>query len=95
MPNIININEILTTIVATIISGSVKNLFESLSSNIIMPFLYIDLNNDGIHDRENLKKYTIAIGNKNIKVGKFLLSCIEFIILLVIIWLINKIFKSY
>ena len=92
--NIVDKNEIIVTIVATIISGSVSNLFQSLIDNIISPFINIDLNGDGVPDQHNLKNFTINVGGKEIKIGKFIFNLIEFIIVLVIIHLINKTLKD-
>ena len=87
-------NNILVTIIATILSSNITMLTTSLMDNIIMPIINIDLNNDGTPDRENLENWIVNFKGAEIKVGQFILTSIEFIFILIVIYLINKFSKN-
>jgi len=87
-------NNILVTIIATILSSNITMLTKSLMDNIIMPIINIDMNNDGTPDRENLENWVVKVKGVEFKVGQFILTSIEFLFILIIIYLINKFSKN-
>lgn len=84
-------NQILTTLIGTVLASNITLLTKSFMDNIIMPVINMDLNNDGEPDRETLEKFEIHFGGIDMKIGKFLLTIIEFSIILLIIYTINNI----
>lgn len=88
-------NEILTTIIATILAANISTLTKSLMDNILMPLINIDINNDGEADRDTLKKFHIKFRGVDIKIGEFILTLIEFTVILFIIYSIHKLSKKF
>ncbi|ADO67327.1 hypothetical protein crov294 [Cafeteria roenbergensis virus] len=86
-------NDIIVTIIATIVSSNISMLSKSFMKNLVMPIINIDLNNDGIPDRQNLDNWVIHMKGVDLKIGQFLLTFIEFFLILIIIYLINKLSK--
>lgn len=86
-------NNILVTIIATLLSTNITTISKSLMNNIIIPLINIDLNNDGVPDRQNLQQLVININGAKIKIGEFILTIIEFFLILIIIFTINKLSK--
>ena len=84
-------NDILVTIIATILSSHISSVSDSLMKNIIMPLVNIDLNGDGKPDRDNLEDITFHFCGVELKIGKFLLTLLEFLIILMIIFAINSV----
>jgi large-conductance mechanosensitive channel len=87
-------NEIITTIIATILAANISTLTKSLMDNILMPLINIDINNDGEADRDTLKKFYIKFRGVDIKIGEFILTLIEFSIILFIIYYLHKLSKK-
>lgn len=87
-------NDIIVTIIATILSSNVTTLTKSLMDNLILPLVNIDLNNDGIPDRQNLEDWVVDFKGAKIKIGKFMLTFIEFFLIMIIIFFINKLSKK-
>lgn len=87
-------NDIIVTIIATILSSNVTTLTKSLMDNLIIPLINIDLNNDGKPDRENLESWVVDFRGAKIKIGKFLLTFIEFFFIMILIFFINKLSKK-
>ena len=87
-------NNIIITIIATVLSSNITMITKSLMDNIIMPLYNIDLNNDGISDRTNLENFIITYYGTEFKIGKFILTLIEFFIILFILYIINKFSKK-
>lgn len=76
-------NNLIPTVIITILSTFLTDFFISFLENIISPL--IDFNNDGVEDHKNLSSYTIKISGKTIKIGLFLVSLIKLIIIMLII----------
>jgi large-conductance mechanosensitive channel len=76
-------NNLIPTVIITILSTFLTDFFISFLENIISPL--IDFNNDGVEDHKNLSSYTIKINGKIIKIGLFLFSLIKLIIIMLII----------
>lgn len=85
-------NDLVITVVATILSVYVQNLLESIFVNIIKPFINFDINNDGIPDINNLEDYHINIFNKKLYLGKVTISLIQLIIIMYTLQLIKTSF---
>ena len=89
-----NQNEILIAIIVTLLSSSVSNVGTSLAENILSPLANIDLNRDGKSDKQNLEEWVVNISGAEIKIGKFILSLLELLIILIIISILNSYIKK-
>ena len=87
-------NQILTTLIGTILASNITLLTKSFMDNIVLPIINMDLNNDGEPDRETLEKFELNFSGINMKIGKFILTTIEFSIILFIIYIVNNISKN-
>lgn len=83
-------NDLVITVVATILSAYVQNLIESIFVNVIKPFINIDIDNDGIPDVKNLEDFHINILNKKIYLGKVVISFIQLLIIMYSLQLIKR-----
>ena len=88
----INDNKIYNTILSTVIGTYVTNLVICFCNDIITPVLNRDINNDGIKDIYKYENYIIRIFNINFRLGHFITEFFNFIIIMYIIFYINKIF---
>lgn len=89
-----NHNDILIAVIITILSTSVANVGTSLAQNIVSPLLNIDLNGDGKADRKNLEEWEVKTLGTEIKVGKFVLSLLELILVVMIVVMLNSLIKK-
>jgi len=83
-------NEILTAVIAALISSQAADLANSFLDNIFLPIISSDTNKDGKPDIDKLKKYSINFGNNSLGIGKVIISLIRFIFILFIIYLLSK-----
>lgn len=82
-------------VMGTMISSFVTELAYSFINNLIMPlFNYVDINNDNKPDMKQLKKMNVTVGKRTFRIGDFLYSLIRFIIILIILVYISKIFNK-
>tara|TARA_B100001287_G_C22323006_1_gene362567 strand:+ start:176 stop:511 length:336 start_codon:yes stop_codon:yes gene_type:complete len=83
-------NNLIPTIIATVVSTHITELTHSLATNIVEPIINRDADNDGKADIQNFEKYELNIIGIKFKVGKFLISLIKVLFIFFIIFLVNK-----
>lgn len=86
-------NQIIATIISTILSTYITEYSNSVISNLIMPIIYRDANNDSEPDINKYKNYIINIKGAKFKIGQFYIDSIKFILICVIIFFITKTFN--
>jgi large-conductance mechanosensitive channel len=84
-------NNIITTIVATVISERISDVSSSLIECLFLPILNRDADGDGEADIKNIKDFQIKISGINFKIGEFTISLLKFIFILFMIYQVNKI----
>jgi len=87
-------NNILVTVVATIISSCVSELSESMVNDLILPIINRDSDGDGEADITNIATYEYKVKGINFKLGKFIMIAIKFIIILFITYQVSTILKN-
>ena len=80
-------------IVGSILSSRIDTISEDLLNYIILPILSIDRDNDGKADITVLEKMNINIYGITFEIGKFLISLIKFIIILLLLFISFKLFN--
>ncbi len=80
--------EIVGLTIASIIGLSVASVSKTFSTEIIMPILQPLFS-------ENWKTYKISIGSSNLGIGLFLSEIIHLLIVVIIMFIIYTIFKTY
>jgi len=83
-------NDILTSILITIIAGHVAKISDSLTENIILPIIDFDIDGDGKGDGKRLINFEIKLYGTTFRLGKFITSVAEFILVLYIVNLLTK-----
>ena len=87
-----NQNLVLTVLV-TVISNYVYELVTSLINYIILPFIYKEKDNmTNDNQNNNPNDYVMKINGVTLKTGNFLRSLIKFILLMIIIFVFTSIF---
>ena len=64
-------NNILSTIIATVMSTYITQLTTSFADDIVMPIIYRDGDGDGKADIKSLENTVMKVNGINIKIGKF------------------------
>lgn len=82
-------NEILTSVLITIIAGHITKISDSLTENIILPIIDFDIDGDGSPDGRRLINYEMEIMGTTFKLGKFVTSLVEFILVLYLVNLLS------
>ncbi|VVU94707.1 hypothetical protein CPAV1605_432 [seawater metagenome] len=90
----LNDNNVIATIVATMISQRISDLSNSFIDNLIIPVLDRDADGDGEADIKDLKKYKINFLGIKFRVGEFFIVLLKFMIILFIAYQINKIMSK-
>ena len=87
-------NNILTIVLASIISERVSEIVSDMVDCIILPIVNQDADNDGIHDIVKIEDKILKIYGIKLKIGKITVTLVKFIIILFIIYrfilIINK-----
>ena len=87
-----NQNLVLTVLV-TVISNYVYELVTSLINYIILPFIYKEKDNmTNDNQNSNPNDYVMKINGITLKTGNFLRSLIKFVLLMIIIFIFTSIF---
>ena len=87
-----NQNLVLTVLV-TVISNYVYELVTSLINYIILPFIYKEKDNmTNDNQNSNPNDYVMKINGVTLKTGNFLRSLIKFVLLMIIIFIFTSIF---
>jgi len=84
-------NNIMATIVATVMSTYVTQLTTSFADDIILPIIYRDADGDGNADINKLKDYKIKTQGITFKIGNFITVLIKVLVVFVVLFFINKI----
>jgi large-conductance mechanosensitive channel len=87
-------NDIIAVAIASIISERISEIVNSFTTNILMPIIYSDRNQDGIADITELEKKTINFLGSKINIGFFLISLIKFFIISYIIFILYLLFQK-
>lgn len=87
-------NNIVESIISIMLGAKTQELVESIIENLIFPFLKRDADNDGEADIKKLEKLNIKFSGIKIEIGKFLITLIKYIIILLIIYYVQKNFKD-
>ena len=85
-----NNNNLIPTIIATVVSTHITELTHSLATNIVEPIINRDADNDGKADIKTLENYQLKFAGINLKLGKFIVSLIKVLFIFFIIFIINK-----
>ena len=81
------------SIFATILAALSSELLSSLATHILIPLIDGDNDNDGKNDLEvNLKNRTTKVGSKVVYIGEFKYTLLKFILILLFLFLLRKIF---
>ena len=74
-------NDVVTIAIATLLSSRISELADSVSDNILIPFLSVDLDSDGIQDRKELENINFNLLGVNIRIGRVIVSIIKFVLI--------------
>lgn len=85
----------ISIIVAYALGGRISILSESFFNDLIIPILDVDWNGDGKSDKLQLSRLTYDIGPIKLKYGRFLLSLLNIIISIYVIFSIANIMQQY
>ena len=85
-------NNILATIIITILSSSIDELSISFIENIITPIITKDTNNDGVMDLQKLEDKKITLFGITLNIGKFFITALKFCLILIFSYIMFKIF---
>ena len=83
-------NNILSTIIATVMSTYITQLTTSFADDIVMPIIYRDGDDDGKADIKGLENTVMKVNGIKIKVGKFLVVLLKVGIIFVTLFLCKK-----
>lgn len=87
-------NNVISIAIASVISERVSNLVNSFVDGFVLPILEQDNDGDGKADISALEEKHIHIGNVKLKVGKFAVALIKFIIITYVIFIISRLLKN-
>jgi large-conductance mechanosensitive channel len=83
-------NNIVSTIIATVLSTHVTELTTSFADNIILPIIYRDGNRDGKPDINSIDNYIFKINGINFKLGKFYIVFTKVLIIFILLFIIKR-----
>lgn len=83
-------NNILSTIIATVMSTYITQLTTSFADDIVMPIIYRDGDEDGKADIKSLENTIMKVNGVKIKIGKFLVVLLKVTIIFVTLYLFKK-----
>jgi large-conductance mechanosensitive channel len=92
--NFISNNNLLATVLVTILSSNIIEIAQSFMENMIIPILNVDLNGDGIKDRKSIENYKIKIFGSEFKLGQFFISILKFTLMTYIVYIISVIIEK-
>ena len=87
-------NNIMATIVATVLSTYATELTTSFADDLILPIIYRDADGDGKADINALKKYKLKMSGITFKVGNFITVFLKVVVVFIVLFLINKSFQN-
>tara|TARA_E500000178_G_C16655061_1_gene588049 strand:+ start:64 stop:408 length:345 start_codon:yes stop_codon:yes gene_type:complete len=83
-------NNILSTIIATVMSTHVTELTNSIADDLILPIIYRDGDGDGKADIKKLENYKLSLYGFKIKIGKFFVVLLKVLVIFVILFIVKK-----
>ena len=86
-------NQIVATVIATIISTYITNLSMSFTNDILLPIINRDADGDGKKDIDKYENYIITFYNIDFRIGSFALEICKFLIITYLMFLISKSFS--
>ena len=87
-------NNIMPTIVATVLSTYATELTTSFSDDIILPIIYRDADGDGKADINALKKYNLKVSGITFKIGNFITVFLKVLVVFLVLFFVNKSFQK-
>tara|TARA_B100000161_G_C33491559_1_gene387297 strand:+ start:216 stop:524 length:309 start_codon:yes stop_codon:yes gene_type:complete len=87
-------NNIMATIVATVMSTYVTELTTSFADDIVLPIIYRDADGDGKADISKLKNYEFKISGITFKIGNFITILLKVFVVFLVLFVINKNLKK-
>jgi large-conductance mechanosensitive channel len=87
-------NNVIATIIATMISQRITDVSNAIIDCLILPILNRDADGDGEADIKDIKEYELNLSGIKFKLGEFLIVILKFLIILFIVYQINKIMKK-
>ena len=86
-------NQIVATVIATIISTYIINLSMSFTNDILLPIINRDADGDGKKDIDKYENYIIKIYNINFRIGSFAIEIVKFLIIIYLMFILSKLFS--
>jgi large-conductance mechanosensitive channel len=83
-------NNIMSTIIATVLSTHVTELTTSFADNIILPIIYRDGNRDGKSDVKEVENYILKVKGIDFKLGKFYVVFLKVFIIFILLFIIKR-----
>lgn len=87
-------NNIMATIVATVLSSYVTELTTSFADDLILPIIYRDADGDGKADIQSLKKLKYKTYGITFKIGNFITVLLKVAIVFIVLFLIKRSISS-
>lgn len=87
-------NNIMATIVATVMSTYVTELTTSFADDIVLPIIYRDADGDGKADINKIKKYEYKVSGVTFKIGNFLTILLKVTVVFLVLFVLNKNFQK-
>jgi len=88
--NFLKNNNIMATIIATVMSTYVTELTTSFADDIVLPIIYRDGDNDGKSDIKVIEKYTFKTNGITFRIGKFYVIFLKVFVVFIILFIIKK-----
>ena len=86
-------NNIMATIVATVMSTYVTELTTSFADDLVLPIIYRDADGDGKADINKIKEYEYKISGVTFKIGKFITILLKVTVVFLVLFVINRNFQ--
>lgn len=92
--NFITNNNLLATTLVTILSTNIIDIAQSFIDNMIIPIFNVDINGDGIKDKDFIENYKIKLFGSDFKLGKFIISIVKFLLITYIVYIISVLIQK-
>ena len=86
-------NNIMATIVATVMSTYVTELTTSFADDLVLPIIYRDADGDGKADINKIKEYEYKISGVTFKIGKFITILLKVTVVFLVLFVVNRNFQ--
>lgn len=88
-------NKAFATAASIVIATQITLLSSSFTDNIIVPFFERDVNGDGKKDIVHFENININLFGIKIKIGKFIIDIIKFLIVVYVVFVISLFYDKY